>query len=447
MMNRSSVSRWNLWTMTFQLAVAALLFAATGPTAKADTKRLEDLRVLYVGSERADDFVGFLSDHVSKAVAISREDFRAEDARDFDVVLLDWPQSEEARAERAEGKSPLGSRDEWHRPTVLLGSAGLNLACVWQLRGGSGCTCLDPVAYDLKEHPIFDAPFRINRDTTIEIETPEAFVDDLDETKIKVIAIVDERDRKWRSGWCTYSTAFDEYPDVEFFCGGVNEKTPTAAAIWRQGNLLHFGFQQSPREMNSVGDQLLLNSIAYISNFSQDHPIAITPSVFVGPRARPRSTVASWLKNPDRKSWVEGIVTEELWQMIESQGDAESMANWAEEHTAFLTTDPKSKITIDEDLLSIKMGFDDPTFIEFAINELESGDEASVARAKRLLGRYVPDGPNEGSAAKWRDWHAENKPYLFATDFGHYRWYIDPLAKHRGIPTTELRGIDRMDVR
>ena len=65
----------------------------------------------------------------------------------------------------------------------------------------------------------------------------------------------------------------------------MNHKTPTAAGLWRQGNLLHFGFDQSPAEMNDNGRQMLLNAIAYISSFSQDRPIAITPSVFAGPVA------------------------------------------------------------------------------------------------------------------------------------------------------------------
>jgi len=72
------------------------------------------------------------------------------------------------------------------------------------------------------------------------------------------------------------------------FCGG-EKKAATAAAVWRQGNLLHFGFEQSPDELNAIGRRLLLNSIAYISRFTEDKPIAITPSVFAGPAALPRT--------------------------------------------------------------------------------------------------------------------------------------------------------------
>ena len=42
-------------------------------------------------------------------------------------------------------------------------------------------------------------------------------------------------------------------PEIEVFCGGINSKTATAAALWRQGNLLHYGFDLSPDEMNESG--------------------------------------------------------------------------------------------------------------------------------------------------------------------------------------------------
>lgn len=101
---------------------------------------LDQLKVLYIGelgTPRAQYFSGFLGKNVGRVEAVSRTDFKPADAGGFDVVLLDWPQSNTARDER-KGRSPLGDRAAWHKPTVLLGSAGLNLAVVWKVRGGSG---------------------------------------------------------------------------------------------------------------------------------------------------------------------------------------------------------------------------------------------------------------------------------------------------------------------
>jgi hypothetical protein len=59
--------------------------------------------------------------------------------------------------------------------------------------------------------------------------------------------------------------------------------------------------------------------------------------------------------------------------------------------------------------------------------------------------RYVPTGPKLGNADIWVNWWHENQPYVFASDAGEYRWYIDPLAKKRGVPTVEMRGSRRAD--
>lgn len=81
---------------------------------------LTGLKVLYVGSERPSEYVEFLKGKVATVEARSRESFQPRDAARFDVVLFDWPQGEETR-EMRKLKSPLGTREGWNKPTVLLG--------------------------------------------------------------------------------------------------------------------------------------------------------------------------------------------------------------------------------------------------------------------------------------------------------------------------------------
>jgi hypothetical protein len=122
-----------------QLATATL--AAFSLAAAAGTGDLDKLKVLYIGdtgTPRAQHFTGFLGRNVGRVETAFRKDFRPADAAEFDVVLLDWSQSESAREECKTGRSPLGNRTAWSKPTVLLGSAVLNLAVVWKVRGGSG---------------------------------------------------------------------------------------------------------------------------------------------------------------------------------------------------------------------------------------------------------------------------------------------------------------------
>ena len=423
------------------LVIALLVAMSFGSAAAA--KELAEMRILFLG-ERSAVFSEFLKSKVARIETRSHVGFNVADAEAFDVVLLDWPQSAENR-EMRKLTSPLGKRDGWTKPTVLLGSAGLNLAVAWQMKGGVGCTCMDPLAYDLREHEIFERPFRIDRSKMISIPTPVDFRAEINSPEIKVLPLVDDPKQKWKAGWCTYANDFANNPDVEFFSGGVNSKTPTAAGLWRQGNLLHFGFEQSPAEMNEEGRQLLLNSIAYISRFTEDRPIAITPSPFARPIARARQTPARWLRNPDFKGveWLKEMVTPELWTKL-SGLEREEMAKWFDQNQSFLHPTTDHKYELDADLVALGVPFDGPEFFDKTLAGLRSG-EAAADRARRLLERYVAAGPKNGTPDQWAAWWQENKPYAFASDSSDYCWYIDPLAKKRGVPSSELRGPKRAD--
>lgn len=127
--------------MKLGIFLTALLAFAASTHSSQNGPALDKLKLLYIGDSgtpRAEEFAGFLRQHVAQVDVASREKFSPPEAKAFDVVLLDWPQSDAARDDRKQGRSPLGDRLSWDKPTVLLGSAGLNLAIVWKVRGGSG---------------------------------------------------------------------------------------------------------------------------------------------------------------------------------------------------------------------------------------------------------------------------------------------------------------------
>jgi hypothetical protein len=139
-----------------------MMAAALLPLGPATAKELQGLNVLYVGAERTAEYVSFLKENVGRVETRDRHTFKPADAAGFDVVLLDWPQ----KGHQEDLKNlhcPLGPRENWNKPTVLLGSAGLFVAVSWSLEGGIGCTCLSPEAYDLRDHEIFNYPFKIDR--------------------------------------------------------------------------------------------------------------------------------------------------------------------------------------------------------------------------------------------------------------------------------------------
>ena len=123
------------------LAIAGVILSLWCATIAGRAVDLGKLKVLYVGepanSARAKQVTGFLEKHVERVEAVNRRGFQPKQASEFDVVLLDWPQTGSTEQERRQ-PSPLGDRTTWNKPTVLLGSAGLNLAVVWKVRGGAG---------------------------------------------------------------------------------------------------------------------------------------------------------------------------------------------------------------------------------------------------------------------------------------------------------------------
>ena len=131
----------------FALPCLALLLAGGSPSSlRAEASSVAPdgklpLNVLYVGDterNRAHAFAGFLSEHFQGSEAIHRDLFEPADAEDFDVVLLDWSQTEVDLMAMDELESPLGSREEWTKPLVLLDSAGLLMAGPWELQGSWG---------------------------------------------------------------------------------------------------------------------------------------------------------------------------------------------------------------------------------------------------------------------------------------------------------------------
>ena len=447
-MGTSEMNDTGTWTRSSMKKLFLLMFSMlVTASAWSATEAVAPLRVLYVG-QRAEEFVPFLKIHFATVQAIERDGFQPKQANGFDVVLLDWPQSGTMRGAWLDG-SPLGKREDWHKPTVLLGSAGLNLAVAWKLDGGSGCTCLAPVAYDLRPHPIFNGPIPVDIHATTNIPVPEQFAHELKtNTTIDVLPLVNGITdyhtviNNYRRGWSTHYYEFADMPDVEVFSGGINEQTPRSAAFWREGNLLHFGFEQSPAQLNAAGCAMLVDGIVYISHFTEDRPIDIVPSVF-GPeqvpvsRKRARGYFGRW---PGEVTNVFAAATLATFDWR----NATNAQAWFDAERPWIHPNADNYLEVDTNAKALNVVFDSPDFFPKAIAALRNDN--TKAAAADVLSRYAPEGPGKDAGAKaWEKWWEANRPYLFYSELGEYRWYIDPLAKQRGVPTKDLRGPDRAD--
>lgn len=113
----------------------ALIAAVAG----AQETRLPQ-RLLFVGQatheERAASFERFLAGRFADVRRVTHETVTPEAVAGADVVLLDWRQ--DGDTPMPPPRCPLGERNAWTKPTVLLGSAGLYVACLWKVNGGAG---------------------------------------------------------------------------------------------------------------------------------------------------------------------------------------------------------------------------------------------------------------------------------------------------------------------
>jgi hypothetical protein len=125
--------------------LAAALAALWLGVAAAPAAEPMKLKVLYAGnleSARAKDFTAFLEKHFAKVTAADLAKFQEADAKDQDVVVIDWtsiyPRDKSGKIDNAAGQMSMPPAPQlslaYARPTVLIGAAGGQLAGSLQLK-------------------------------------------------------------------------------------------------------------------------------------------------------------------------------------------------------------------------------------------------------------------------------------------------------------------------
>jgi hypothetical protein len=125
------------WRM---LGIAAAAWLAFGTPAPVPAGEKIDLKVLYAGnpgSDREQDFTGFLKEQFTEAGSTDFRTFKADEAKGYDVVLFDWTsiyaREKDGKLTPRSGPSAAASismpqapkiSDGFSRPAVLIGAAG-----------------------------------------------------------------------------------------------------------------------------------------------------------------------------------------------------------------------------------------------------------------------------------------------------------------------------------
>lgn len=293
----------------------------------------------------------------------------------------------------------------------------------------------------MREHPLFETPHAIDLGATVMVPRPAAWRQAMPETEQVAVLRLCDGEGPATPGWCTAGGEL-QGPETEAICGGINDKQPTHQGIWRQGNLLHFGFEPSPSQANATGRKLLLNSIAYIARFVSDRPIVRERS-FVDPSG---SDAPSW-----RLHWLLGAADVDVqrlaaafaapWQQQIAALDLDAARAFVRQRLPALCTED-GRFGFDADALVLGVDVQKDGVLQ-QLAAMLAGERAEAAL--RLLRRLLPDGPAaDTSPANWRNWLQARRDFLCFDPHSH-GWRIDPVAQWRWQPSRELRGAARAD--
>src|SRR5262249_8424793 len=180
-------------------------------------------------------------------------------------------------------------------------------------------------------------------------------------------------------------------------------------------------------------------AIAYIARFTEDRPITHAPG---RPVLRPGAdrTVAKPAADKDYVDWYFSAAVQAAGKV----DDWPAFRTWYRQNRDYLRADRGShgSLVFDADAKAFGVPPNSKEFFPAAVVALKEGNDRATL-AEKLLHRYAPDGPKNGQAEAWQGWWKQNQPYAFFSEAGWYRWYIDPLAKKRGVPAADLGGVAR----
>ncbi|MFY9345999.1 MAG: hypothetical protein WAT39_26145 [Planctomycetota bacterium] len=290
---------------------------------------------------------------------------------------------------------------------------------------------------------MFQWPHPIDVQATVEVPTPASWQEAMPgQATVPVLRLCDGKGPAM-PGWCAAAPELAG-PEIEVMCGGINSKQPTHAGLWRQGHLLHFGFEPAPGEYNDTGRKLLLNGIAYIARFTTDRPIVRTRT-FADPQGA----------GPSRY-WLDFMLTsgkaqqEDLaamfaapWQeRIAAEPSLADARAFVRQHLGAMCCAGR-KFTFDDDALAFGVDLRERASLARLTGML--ADPATAAPARALLQRLLPDGPPPDTTPNnWRNWLQPRLPAL-CFDPLSLVWRLDPVAHWRSFASDDLRGPARAD--
>lgn len=233
---------------------------------------------------------------------------------------------------------------------------------------------------------------------------------------------------------------FEDSPDCERISGGVNSKGPYAVAIGRQANLLQWGFYAAPDRMTESARKAFLNAIVYMRQFDGQRPLVEKKAYARSWLEQQVAAVRKLPRLPDDANQQQLLqqrnqVDEQRRQYLASWFpadlvagglDADRLERWRADNVEYLHGAGRTKILVDEDLQKLGLSNRKPVFLDWLQRRLRADATAELPLA--LARRYLGD-EHGGDAAAALAFIEQNRPWLFFSDTGGYRWFVDVNAK------------------
>ncbi|HLQ37113.1 MAG TPA: hypothetical protein VK348_04905 [Planctomycetota bacterium] len=224
---------------------------------------------------------------------------------------------------------------------------------------------------------------------------------------------------------------FEDSPDCERISGGINSKGPRAVAIGRQANLLQWGFYGAPDRMTAQAKRAFLNAIVYMRKFDGQAPL-------VQKQSRGRTWLSQFadtlahMSAEERKGKGENNYASYLKknfpaELVGDDFDPAKLRAWYENHEEYFGHGKeRHDIVLDEDLVALHLSNRKPAFLDWLRQRFAKDPHDTLAL--RLAARYL--GPEHGKdAATALAFLDDNRPFLFFSDTGGYRWFVDTNAQ------------------
>jgi hypothetical protein len=285
------------------------------------------------------------------------------------------------------------------------------------------------------EHPIFNKPL----DPKIKLE-PDDWEKDFDPRGTWLVQTGELGLGKGNDyGIVSDGHGFEDSPDCERISGGVNSKGPYAVAIGRQANLLQWGFYAAPDRMTESAKKVFLNAIVYMKPFDGRKPL-------VKKEARGRGWYAQYVAGVRKLDTIDAKYRDSYRKYLKSRFpaevikehglDADALERWRKANVEYIYSKKRYELAVDSDLQKLQLSNRKPEFLAWVVKRLSGDPKDSLAL--KLAGRYL--GPNGKDAKTAIAWILENRNWLFFSDQGGYRWYVDANARRAARHAKEAGG-------